>query len=80
MCSVGGCSSLAEVGGHVKKYGLLGMVDPAPYIVPLCKFHNSSSGPMEIGFNPLVYAHPRMTCENPVAVYLAKRVKGILNK
>ena len=59
-CRAVGCSSYDIVGAHVKKYK---SVDNNTYIVPLCKFHNASSEPIEINIGTkLVSANISKTC------------------
>lgn len=58
FCSVIGCNNSASVGAHVQKANSL--VDKW-YIVPMCQFHNFSSGELEVS-PPLVSANVNETC------------------
>jgi hypothetical protein len=80
FCSVQGCARPSEVGGHVRKDGLLGLIDPHSYIIPLCKNHNNQVNvSLEVGFPPMVGANVENTCGNSLLAYLETvglRTKG----
>lgn len=58
FCSVNSCNDTDLVGAHVQKDSN----DMSWYIVPLCKSHNKSATPLDIGNSTLVSANRRETC------------------
>lgn len=74
LCSVVNCFQLATDGAHVKKSGVLGLVDGAWYIAPLCRQHNLSTlTSLNVGEAPLVSANVQDTCGNILASLFSGR-------
>lgn len=68
VCSEINCYETATDGAHVQLVpGLLGS-DKRWYIVPFCRMHNHSSGPLDIGNVKPAPANRAETCERPQGI------------